>query len=294
MNANRRTGLGLLLVALLVIALSACGAGASDDGKVSSASTAGRDAADGGTGSDFDAAAPKPAAEPAANEVIQRSVISTAQLNLTTRKPDDVRRRALAVVTGLRGTVDNEQSTSDDRGRLSDVDLTVRVPSASFEKALDQLGDLGTVEHREQSAEDVTTQVIDIAAKVKSQRETVASFQRLLARAETIGEIMSIENQLTSRQAELDSLVQQQKYLAAQTSMSTIQLHISRTHREKPDEAGGFIGGLEDGWHALGATAVALGTALGAVLPFAVVLALVGVPVWLSVRRIRARARSAA
>ena len=48
------------------------------------------------------------------------------------------------------------------------------------------------------------------------------------------------------------------------------------------------------GWNALGDTAVALGTGLGAMLPFAAVLALVGLPAWFSVRRIRARGRSAA
>jgi uncharacterized protein DUF4349 len=52
-------------------------------------------------------------------------------------------------------------------------------------------------------------------------------------------------------------------------------------------EARGFLVGLENGWHALGATTVAALTALGAVLPFGILIALFGVPVWWVVRRRR-------
>lgn len=306
-SLGRRAGLATMLLAL-VAGVSACGAGS--DGGDSASDKAGTapvpaasepNAPDGildGTGRDSDSGGGTGSSDegtkPVASTVtIPRSVIAKADLSLSTRRPDEVRRRALALVAGLSGTVDDEQSYSDGRGRVSDVDLTLRVPTASFEKALDQLAELGTLQHRERSAEDVTTQVIDLAARVKSRRDTVASFQRLLARATTIGEIMSIENQLSGRQAELDSLLQQQKYLADQTSMSTIQLHIERKRAGEDDDPAGFLGGLEDGWNALGGTAVALGTALGAALPFAAVLAIIGVPVWLIARRRRTPAGEA-
>lgn len=160
------------------------------------------------------------------------------------------------------------------------------MPEASFEKALDALGRLGTVRSRQQSVEDVTTQVIDNAARIKAQAASVASIERLLARATTIGEIMSIERELSTRQAELDSLKQQQKWLADQTSLSTVHLSVSRPAKDDDDQSG-FLGGLERGWDALGDSAVAVATGVGAVLPFAAVLALVGVPAWLLVQRRR-------
>lgn len=242
-----------------------------------------RSAQDGG-------AAVSAAAPVAANSPIQRAVIATGALRLTTSRLADARQDAINLVTGLGGNVANEQSLSDTHGRLNRVDLSLRVPVASFGTALDGLAALGTVRHREQSAEDVTTQVIDNAARVKAQRASVESIERLLARASTIGEIMSIERQLASRQADLDSLEQQEKWLADQTSLSTIQVTLTRPashkHPQQP-HAAGFLGGLDDGWHALGRTTVAVGTAVGAVLPFAALLALVGWPVGLLVRRRR-------
>ncbi len=218
----------------------------------------------------------------------QQAVIRTGELQLESEDPVDARTDVLSIVRSLNGTVADEQSTSDDKGELEQVDLTLRVPVASFDQALDRFSGLGTVTHRQQSAEDVTTQVIDTDARVKAQAASVESIQRLLAKATTIGEIMAIEGQLTRRQAELDSLTQQQKYLKDQTSLSTIHVTVSRPAPVEDDEAGGFVGGLEDGWDALVKSVEAISTGLGAVLPFAALFALIGVPVWLLVRRNRA------
>lgn len=296
MNPTRRCRTTLALLSLpLAISVAACGAGGSNDDKESAsrapAATAAERPSDGLGSADYDAAgAAKDAAR--ATTAIQRAVIATATLSLSTKDPLDARSRAVSVVTGLDGLVTGEQTASDNHGRVNRVDLTVRVPSARFETALDQLSKLGVVRDRQQSAEDVTTQVIDNDARVATQRASVASIQRLMARARTIGEIMSIESQLATRQADLDSLVQQQRYLDDETSLSTINLAFTRPAKEAPkkpakDDRDGFLAGLDDGWHALGDTLQVVGQISGALLPFAAVIALVGVPAWRIWRRRR-------
>jgi hypothetical protein len=295
-----RRGTLLALLALpLALALTSCG-GSSDASGTAADKSSSHGMAPADSGADSEAGGSTtgrqtlegPAAKPAtAREPLERSVIATAELRLTAKDLPDARQDAINLVTGLRGYVGDEQSQSDRRGALDRVDLTVRVPSASFEKALDGLAALGTVRHRQQSVEDVSTQVIDNAARVRAQRASVQSIQQLLARAKTIAEIMSIEAQLATRQADLDSLEQQQRYLHDQTSLSTIQLtltHPPKATTPRPDRHDtGFLTGLERGWHALGDTVAVVGTGLGAALPFAAVLALLGVPAWLLVRRRR-------
>jgi hypothetical protein len=285
----------LLGLALLPLAagLVACGGSAGDSSAdKASRSTVAEDPAANGGGAQDSLSADAPTAEAAvAQSVITRSVIATGELRLTTAKLDGARQDAINLATGLHGFVADEQSQSDSHGALDRVDLTLRVPSTSFEKALDGLAALGTVRHRTQSVEDVSTQVIDTSARVRAQKASVASIQQLLARATTIAEIISIEGQLATRQADLDSLEQQQRYLDDQTSFSTIQLTLTHPAKQAPHKAHhkatGFLAGLEGGWHALAGTAVVLGTVLGALLPFALVLALVGGPAWLVTRRRR-------
>lgn len=283
--------LAVLSVPLTLVLTGCGGSGNQSAGGSATSAGAASDSVAGSPQTQEPATADGPAAKPAADRAIARAVIATAALRLTARDLAGVRQDAIDLVSGLRGHVADEQAQSDARGRLDRVDLTLRVPAASFGAALDQLAALGTVRHRQQSVEDVTTQVIDVEARVKAQRASVQSIERLLARASTIGEVMSIERELASRQADLDSLEQQQKYLADQTSLSTIQLSLTRPAPGRQDShPAGFLGGLERGWHALGRTAVAVGTAVGATLPFLLVLALVAGPVVLLLRRHRVAA----
>ena len=72
---------------------------------------------------------------------------------------------------------------------------------------------------------------------------------------------------------------------------------ISRTPEDEtpPEEAdAGFLAGFSGGMKALGAVTVGLATVAGALLPFAAVLLVLGVPAWLLVRRAARRRRPSA
>ena len=87
---------------------------------------------------------------------------------------------------------------------------------------------------------------------------------------------MAIESELAQRQAELDSLAQQQAYLKDQTSMATVKVNIERLPDPKAavakDDDSGFLAGLAAGWDGLKTTVVAVATVVGALLPFAVLV----------------------
>ena len=54
-------------------------------------------------------------------------------------------------------------------------------------------------------------------------------------------------------------------------------------------EAHGFLAGLSDGWHGLTTFVTGAATALGLLLPFALLFGLVGTPLWLASRVVRRR-----
>ncbi|MGH8827820.1 MAG: DUF4349 domain-containing protein, partial [Jiangellaceae bacterium] len=133
----------------------------------------------------------------------------------------------------------------------------------------------------------VTQEVVDTESRIASQKASIERIRALLAQATDIGEIISIESELASREAGLDALLGQQKELSALTSMVTVTVSFHNPGGEADDTDLGFLSGLEDGWDAFtGAVSVTL-TVLGATLPFLVAGAVVGVPLWLVVRRRR-------
>jgi hypothetical protein len=223
----------------------------------------------------------------AATAPMTRAVISTGQVTIHTRSISRARAEVIRLVSSWDGIVADEQTTSDDHGRAVESTLTLRVPTAHFPEAMTAFADLGEVEQQSRKSEDVTTKVIDNDARVRAAERSIRQIEALLGRAEKLSDIISIESDLARRQADLDSLKSQQAYLADQTSQSTINVYLSLPSKAAPVQAEthGFLAGLSSGWTALGSATVVVLTLVGAVLPFAVLLLVLGVPIWLVVRR---------
>jgi hypothetical protein len=301
-------GLFLLLVTLFVAA--ACSGRGGDTAGVGTTS-----AESGG-----DSASLRDGAEPAAPEAAQpfdssaasaprggqvqdnpvtplqtRAVISTGTVTLRSKDVEQARFDVQKVIAAHRGEISDEQTGTDDEGRINRSQLVIRVPSQFFDEVMTDLGEVADLRSAKRTSEDVTTEVIDIGVRVRAQEQSLQRIELLLGRAQSLRDIIAIESELSRRQAELDSLKAQQAYLADQTSLSTITVFLEQSEKAaapvEQDEAG-FVAGLQRGWDALGGAATVLATGLGAVLPFLVVLLLLGVPLWLLVRSLLRRRQS--
>ncbi len=217
--------------------------------------------------------------------VTLRKVVKTGQVTLTSTHPAAARERIDAMLARFGGSIDSEQTSHTRQGRLARSTLVLRVPVADFEAAMSALQEIGRTQSAESSARDVTTQVIDVEERVRTLRNSIHRLQRFQQQSANIDDLIRFEQEITDREAELQSQVNQRDYLADQTAMSTITVRLSSPGKATP-AATGFLGGLTAGWRALaGSAAVAL-TVVGAVLPFAVLLTVVGIPVWLLVRHL--------
>jgi hypothetical protein len=295
-NLNRSLA-GAAAVAVLALA-SACSGGAGTMSDEAASDYAGGGADAGAARDGVDAGAPEaPDAltgskdAPAANRtVVQvRSVIKTGQISLTAKDLDATRAKIDGLLVSVGGTIDSERSTHTRQGDLKRSTLVLRVPVDRFDDAMDGLAGFGKVRHSDSASKDVTTQVIDVDERVQTLQNSLDRLQAYQRDAQDIDDLIRFEQQITQRESELQSLKAQQDYLADQTSMSTISVYLStpKAFVEPPsalDDAG-FLAGLKSGWHALTSAVVVALTVVGAVLPFAGVALLVGIPVWLLVRR---------
>ena len=109
-----------------------------------------------------------------------------------------------------------------------------------------------------------------------------------MARATDIAQIVTLEAELSRRQADLEALESQLASLEDSIARSPIRISLTTDRGVIAEDPGtGFLAGLEGGWKAFTASVVVLLTAIGAVLPFAVVLAVLGLPLWWAYRRRR-------
>ncbi len=301
--------------ALLGLGVSACSAGddsSSDSGGGSSSSDfSGSDVAadeaqapggaaalaeSSGGRSAADVAAVAPRAEP--DPTSPRSLIKKGNVALRSADVGDTLFRVGAIVQAASGEIAENNTQADDAGEPENALLTVRVPVGQFDTTMRQLEKIGTERDgvdlitSDETSSDVSTEVIDVDVRVELQKRSIQRISILLDRATSIRDIVSIERELADREADLGSLQKRQAFLADQTSLSTITISLERpsekqaAEAEEKDEAG-FLAGLDDGWDAFRTVTTGLLTGAGALLPFAIVLLLVGVPlrVWLRRRR---------
>ena len=199
---------------------------------------------------------------------------------------------ARGIATGVGGFL----SSADGGG--SSLTISVRVPADQYDTAIDRLGALGEITSRTETSQDVTAEVVDVNSRVESMTASVARVRALLAQATTIAEVISIESELSVREANLESLQQQQASLAGQTAMSTITVSFTAVTNDPsvppPAEPSGFVAGITAGWNALMDFFRWIGGALGAFLPFLPLVLIVVVLIWWPIRRTRRRRAAAA
>ncbi|UKD53757.1 DUF4349 domain-containing protein [Amycolatopsis sp. FU40] len=271
-----RTRWRCVLAGAALVLLAGCSGGTSADSARSAVASAPQQEGAAPKQGNAQASVPAPGAT-------DRKLARSARLELTTPKTNDVLSRAKAIATGAGGYPGQESATDDS------ASLTLAVPAEKLDGVLDQLSGLGQVKRREISAQDVTAQVVDVDARLATQRASVDRMRALLAKAQSVSEIASVESELTSRQATLESLERQQASLAGQVAMATVSLSV--TKQEAPAApAGGFFSGLSGGWDAFVAFCNGLVRVLGAALPFLIAFGIpAGAVFWWFRRRHRAK-----
>ncbi|AXH95336.1 DUF4349 domain-containing protein [Ornithinimicrobium avium] len=304
MDTRKRVLAPLLLILALV--LGACSASGGSAG-----TAADQAQADGAVGMDAGAPAEQPAADESAADgsearladggveglVAQAAVagdgaplmVRTVDVELLVEDVLEAVSRTRAAVVAVDGWVSSEEvrpGADDDPGWAT---LVLRVPSADLDATVTTLGDLGKVTSSRSSAEDVTTEYRDVEARVATLEASAARLRDLVQEAGSVESIANLERELAAREADLDALKARMKVLQEDVSRSTITLHLAEDAATLAQTVPrtGFLAGLQQGWAAFTASVTLLLTALGGVLPFAVVAALVALPLLAWRRRVR-------
>lgn len=272
----RRTVAALFLTASLAVA--GCSGGV-DDMSSADDKSAPRPAAEGAAGSGYAADKDSGARQTQPNQpkqpLLPAHVIRTAVLDVEVKDAPKALAAARTTAENAGGHVANESTE-----RIDDTHVTsrvvLRVPQERYDEVLAELAGAGKLLSRKADAKDVTDQVVDVESRIATQRASVNRVRALMDRAVKLSDVVTLEGQLSSRQAELESLLAQQAALKDRTALATITLSLSepekREHKEDDDDPG-FLDALGGGWHALVATGGWIAVVVGAVAPFAAVLA---------------------
>lgn len=301
-GAGRRRALAIL--ATLALALAACGGGSAILSAVGSSVDD-----QGGTGSPAEqpaaaTAAPAPYAADEQDGAAFRAasgvdagplIVRTGQLNLEVATLDEALAAAEQAVAAAGGYVAASQRSGDEDRASATV--TYRIPVERWEATLAALRKVGTKVLSEQTAsEEVTSQVVDLGARLVNLRATETALQAIMTKATKIPDILEVQAQLSSVRQEIEQLTAQKQALEERAALATLAVGFSLP----PVVA---VAQVREGWDPAkqvdeaAATLVGIGQGVASamiwagivLLPLALLLGIgIGIA-WLIVRRVRPR-----
>ena len=217
-----------------------------------------------------------------------RMIIRTAELAVQVADVAAAAARVQSIVSAKGGFVAAQQG---DYAGVPSLRIVLRVPAGSFDATLTGLRGLGRLTSLSTSSSEVTAQVVDLDSRLRTKRASADRLRTLLGSAAKAADLIEIERELSSREAEIESMQGQRNVLADQVALSTITVALSSTQpsdvrppaRQKPS----FMHGLRGGGRAIVAASRSGAQAVGAVLPFLPVVLLLAIVLRLVRRRRR-------
>ena len=168
--------------------------------------------------------------------------------------------------------------------------LTLRVPESSFDAAVKRFAALGEVQSVSTSSEDVTSQYVDLQARLHHYRAVERRLVRFLAATDNVNQMLAVQDRIDNVQLTIEQLSAQLKSLRETTTYGTLSIFL----REKGvpqagaiDPSDTFTGTLLHSIKVLGHGVRVTGLVLTALLPFVVVFGGLGLVAWFVVRKMR-------
>lgn len=285
-RASRRRVTAALFAAAMLVAAPACAAGHSPNSTAPAAPPS-----DAG----FAPSAPAPESGAGLKEApipadLKRDIVKTASMSITTGTPAAVADRAVALTADAGGRVDSRSEDAGSSSGRAHISLALRVPAAKLEGTLDGFTKLGTVQTVEVRSDDVTSQRVDLDARINALQTSVDRLLGIMRDAKDPEALITAENALSQRQADLDSLRAQRTQLGDQIDYSTVNLDITAEQIGGPaPQYQGFWGQVERGWHGLVSAATGFVMLFGLLLPWLAVFVTAAVIVYVAIRLTRPR-----
>ena len=211
-------------------------------------------------------------------------IIYTANLSLESKDYDAARAALDAALQAAGGYLESssEYSGTDDSRSVS---LTYRVPQENYDSFLAAIAEAGNVTYKNQQADDVTAQYLDVETRLENLKAQRTRLQQLQQQADNLSDLLEIESSLTDVQSQIESWQSQMNWYSDQVEQCTVYVSLSEVSTYSPPSEGfgsRIASAFADGWQNFVDGVQQLAVTLAGAWPVVVIAAAVaaGVVVW--------------
>jgi len=131
----------------------------------------------------------------------------------------------VAALAASNGGFVQSSSTASNKGARSG-ELTVRVPADRFDAVRESLAGLGDVDSQSIRGEDVSGQLVDYGARLKSLQAQEDALRVLVGQAKAVNDVLQVQQSLFSVRQQIEQLTAQKANLDQSVSLATLQVSL--------------------------------------------------------------------
>ena len=152
-----------------------------------------------------------------------RQVIRKATIELVTKDVRAAFLKATQLISEARGEYVQDSGLTGDPNRM-EGNLTLRVAAERLSEVLNELRELGQVRAEKSGGEDVTTQVVDLEARLRNEQRVEAEMLQLLEKRQDapLKEILELRNAISGVRQTIEQLTGQRERLSRLVSLATV------------------------------------------------------------------------
>lgn len=217
-------------------------------------------------------------------------IIYTAEISLVTKDFTQASDTLRTLISNAKGYV---SSTTEDRhdGKYRSGRWVARVPVGEFQSFLTALDQVGFVESRDLSSQDVTMEYIDVTARIANLKRLEERFLTLLEnKTGKLEDVLQVEQELARVRGEIERTEGRLRYLTNQTDFSTVTIDVREERNYVPPRAPTVGSRAATAWRnsldLLESTGIALLLFMISAIPWVVVLTVIGTLFYAMVRGI--------
>lgn len=160
----------------------------------------------------------------AARTADNAKIIYTTYLSIETKDYDWAYQQLNDTLSSVDGYLESSSEYTDSTDSTRTLSLTLRVPESSYDAFVDTAEQAGSVTSKSESAEDVTTQYMDIEARLDNLTAQRTRLQELQASADNLTDLLQIESSLSDVQYQIESYQSQLNWYSQQVSYCTVNI----------------------------------------------------------------------
>lgn len=111
--------------------------------------------------------------------------------------------------------------------RYRSAELTIRIPAANAESFINQMSEISNIVSSNKTVEDITLKYVSTESRMKALQTEESRLLELLAKAETMDDLLTIEKYLTDVRSELETVTSSLRVYDNRVDYATVYLSIS-------------------------------------------------------------------